>query len=438
MPHLHGPCKILRVRLLVGEKTSRMLQATVCLYRQVVDFCLQLFHDHQELLERGDWFRQAELLTHRTRDNPNPLYPFDAEFSNLPSGFRRAAMAEARGIALAWKSNYERWQGRRQKHEERNRKRMEQGKKRVPFTERPPVFPDEVHTWPTYYATELRRLRPERHILLKVFTGRSYGYRKVVLLDPPEIPEGYEAGSPRLVKKNHGWELHFPLFQVRSPVQDQVLKSYFFLLTDQLQSGSSFRASVLKKTTVRHLVKTDPSLRVCVVDLGLEHHAVMTVRDTEGRVLAARFLPGAEDNRLRKRYLEKVVNLQRQTRVIPEGEAFARDPWEKITNFNDYLVHRVSRQIVDFACLYGAKIIVFENLKNFRPERGTRSHYLNQKLGYWLRGRIVRYTEYKALHAGILVVRVSPTNTSRRCPLCGELSIERYTPGRENGKKLEA
>ncbi|WP_205664679.1 zinc ribbon domain-containing protein [Ammonifex thiophilus] len=174
-----------------------------------------------------------------------------------------------------------------------------------------------------------------------------------------------------------------------------------------------------------------------MADLGLEHHAVVTVRDTEGRVLAVRFLPGAKDSRLRKRYLEKVVNLQKQTRVIPEGETFARDLWEKITNFNDYLAHWVSRQIVDFAALHGAKIIVFENLRNFRPEKGTRSHRLNQKLGYWLRrGRIVRYTEYKALHAGVLVVRVSPANTSRRCPLCGELSIERYTPGRENGNKL--
>ncbi|WP_205664678.1 hypothetical protein [Ammonifex thiophilus] len=209
MPHLHGPCKTLRVRCLIGEETSRLLQATVCLYRQVVSFYLQLFHDHQELLERGDWLRQAELLTHRTRDNPDPLYPFDAEFPNLPSGFRRAAIAEARGIALSWKSNYERWQRRRQKHEERNRKRVEKGEKPVPFTERPPVFPGEVRTWPTYYATELRRL-DERHILLKVFTGRSFGYRKVVLLDPLEVPERYEAGSPCLVKKRHGWELHFP------------------------------------------------------------------------------------------------------------------------------------------------------------------------------------------------------------------------------------
>ncbi|MGI9951314.1 transposase [Moorellaceae bacterium AZ2] len=435
MPHLHGPCKTLRVRLILGEKTAEHLERTVSLFRQVVSYYLQVFHDHMELLERSDWLKQAELLTHRTKGNPEPLYPFDREFPNLPSGLRRAAIAEARGLALSWKSNYERWQRKKEKHEQRNRKRVEQGKKPVPFTERPPRFPDEVSSWPTWYGTAYKTL-DERRILLKVFTGRSYGYRKAVLAGSFAIPAGYAAGSPTLVRKVHGWELHIPLFQVASPASDEKLKALFFLLAEAEKSGDSFRVSALRKVIVQHLIKTDPSLRVCVVDLGVDHHAVMTVRDTEGRVLAARFLRGAKDSRLRKRYLEKVVNLQRQTRIIPEGETFARDLWEKIANFNNYLAHLISRRIVDFAVEHGAKIIVFENLKTLRPEKGTKSHYLNQKLGYWVRGRVYRYARYKALHAGILVVRVSPPDTSRRCPLCGKLSIERYTPGKKNGKKL--
>ncbi|WP_244499073.1 transposase [Thermoanaerobacter thermohydrosulfuricus] len=388
-----------------------------------------------ELLDRDDWLKQAEMLTHRTKDNPEPLYPFDHEFPNLPSGLRRAAIAEARGLALSWKSNYERWQRKKEKHEERNRKRVEQGKKPIPFTERPPQFPDEVSSWPTWYGTAYKTL-DERRILFKVFTGRSYGYRKVVLTAPLVIPPGYAAGSPTLVRKGHGWELHIPLFQVTSPVSDKKLKALFFLLAEAEKSGDASRASGLRKAIVKHLIGTDPFLRVCVVDLGVDHHAVMTVRDTKGRVIAVRFLPGAKDSRLRKRYLEKVVRLQRQTRIIPEGETFARALWKKIANFDDYLAHLISRRIVDFAVEHGAKIIVFENLKTLRPEKGTKSHYLNQKLGYWVRGRIVRYTAYKSLHAGIVVVRVSPANTSRRCPLCGELSIERYTPGKKNGKKL--
>ncbi|MGQ9756414.1 MAG: zinc ribbon domain-containing protein [Desulfotomaculales bacterium] len=420
----------------MGEKTAGHAEETVCLYRQVVSFYLQVFHDHKELLERSDWLRQAELLTHRTRDNPEPLYPFDAEFPNLPSGLRRAAVAEARGRALAWRTQYERWRKKKEKHEERNRKRLERGKKPVPFTERPPQFPEEARSWPTWYGTAYKVL-DERRVLLKLFTGRSHGYRKAVLDRPLAIPPGWAAGSPVLVRKGKAWELRVPIFQVESPLADDgKLKALFSLLEEAERSGEASRASALRKAIVQHLVRTHPNLRICVVDLGLDHHAVMTVRDTEGRVLAVRFLPGAKDSRLRKRWLEELVRFQRQTRIVPEGETFARNLWRRISNFNDYLAHLISRRIVDFALEHGARIIVFENLKSLRPERGTKSCCLNQRLGHWVRGWVFRYAKYKALHAGILAVRVSPANTSRRCPLCGSLSIERYTPGRENGKKL--
>lgn len=148
MPHLHGPCKTLRLRLMVSEKTSHYMETTVTLFRQVVSYYLQVFHDHMELIECRDWLAGAELLTHQTGENKEPLYPFDREFPNLPSGIRRAAIAEARGLSLSWKSSYERWQKKKEKHEERNRKRLEKGKKPIQFTERPPQFPAEASSWP--------------------------------------------------------------------------------------------------------------------------------------------------------------------------------------------------------------------------------------------------------------------------------------------------
>lgn len=142
------------------------------------------------------------------------------------------------------------------------------------------------------------------------------------------------------------------------------------------------------------------------------------------------------DNHLRKRRLEQIVRLQKATGVIPESESFAVDLWRKIRHLGDDAVHQVSRRIVDFAQKHGAKVIVFEHLGGFRPEKGTKSRKLNQKLSYWLRGRIFRYTQYKALHEGIVTVRVNPRDTSRRCPYSGFLAVERYTPGRANGAKL--
>lgn len=189
----------------------------------------------------------------------------------------------------------------------------------------------------------------------------------------------------------------------------------------------------LKKVEV--LLK-NKNLRICVVDLGVNHHAVATIQDIEGRVYATLFISGAKDNRLRKRYLEKIVNLQMQTKIIPEGERFAKDLWDKISNFNDYIAHYVSKDIVDFAESHGAKIIVFEHLGNLKPSKGTKSHWLNQKFIFWVKGRIVRYTKYKALHRGIITCRVSPKNTSARCPYCGMLTIIRYNKGKRKGVAL--
>jgi len=59
----------------------------------------------------------------------------------------------------------------------------------------------------------------------------------------------------------------------------------------------------------------------------LKRHAAVTIQDTEGRVCATKFISGAKGNHLRKRYLEKIVNLQMQTRVIPKGERFAKNLW---------------------------------------------------------------------------------------------------------------
>ena len=129
---------------------------------------------------------------------------------------------------------------------------------------------------------------------------------------------------------------------------------------------------------------------------------------------------------MRWQHLEKIVKLQRQTKTIPEGERFARDLWDKMSNFNNDIAHQVSRQIVEFAKQHGAIIIIFEHLDNLKPSKGTKSHWLNQKFIFWVKGRIFRYTRYKALHEGIITCRVSPKNTSARCPYCGMLTIRRY------------
>jgi len=406
VPHLHGFTKTLRYNLLMPTDVEEQALRTTLLYRRVVSYYLQVFQEHQEIIDHGKWLKMAEKLTHRTKDNPDPEYPFDREFPNLPSGFRRSAIAEAHGKAQAWKTSYEKWEERKRKHEERNRRRIIAGKKPIEFAERPSQYPKDNNCWLSYYGTEYKWL-DSHHIMLKMFTGKSYVYRKVTLLQPFAVPPGYVAGSPVLVKKPTGWELHIPIVRVTK----------------------------LNLKKIEELVK-DTSLKICLVDLGMNRHAAMTIQDTEGRVYAAKLISAAKDNHLRKRYLEKIVNLQMQTGVIPEGERFAKHLWDKVSNLNDDIAHRVSREIVDFAKIHGAEIIVFEHLNSLRPSKGTKSHRLNQKFILWVKGRIFRYTRYKALHEGIVTCRVSPKETSSRCPYCGFPTIVRYNKGK-NGEETK-
>ncbi|HUW63368.1 MAG TPA: hypothetical protein VMW83_01525, partial [Spirochaetia bacterium] len=126
---------------------------TVDVYRRVMSFYLQVFHDHQELTGVGGWLQAAEALTHRTAYNLNPIYPFDNEFPNFPSGFRRAGISEAYGHACAWKTSYEKWQKKKERSEEKNQRRMLESKEPVQFTDRPPQFPCDSDLLPPLEVT---------------------------------------------------------------------------------------------------------------------------------------------------------------------------------------------------------------------------------------------------------------------------------------------
>jgi putative transposase len=407
MVQLHGFAKTRQSNIMTDAKKHVLFEQTTNQYREVVNFYLAIFERHQEILGIASWLLAAESLTHRTKSNPHPKYDFSLLYVKYPSGFRRAAIAEAYGQATSWLKRYNKWQEKRKKQTELNISRIAKGKREIPFSEHPPQYPTSCTTWLSYYGTEYERL-DENHVMLKVFTGLSYKRIKIALLQPFKLETQYAEGSPTLVYKNKTWTLKTPTVLPKKEANLQKLE-------DRLK---------------------DPNFKMCVVDLGMNTHAAITIQDLEGRVLATKFISGAADNHLRKRRLEQIVNLQKQTGTICEGEKFAINLWKKISHHNDYIAHKVSKQIVDFAAKHDCKTIVFEHLANLRPSKGTKSHYLNQRFMFWVKGRIVNYTKYKSLHQGIVVNRVTPKNSSRRCPNCGFLTIIRYAQGLKYGVSL--
>jgi len=79
-------------------------------------------------------------------------------------------------------------------------------------------------------------------------------------------------------------------------------------------------------------------------------------------------------------------------------------------------IHRVSKALV-----IGAKAarsaIVLEDLKLHGA--GGRSRRMNRRLSSWPRREIHRQIEYKAVLAGVPVIKVNPAWTSKTCPVCG-------------------
>jgi len=115
--------------------------------------------------------------------------------------------------------------------------------------------------------------------------------------------------------------------------------------------------------------------------------------------------------------------------MIAEGEQDNAALWAKIRALDEESAHQVSHRIVEFAKDHQARILVFEHLGHFKPHKGKSSKRGNEKRSYWLRGKIFKYSKYKAWNEGIVTCRVSPSNTSRECARCGGL-IARYDAGK--------
>jgi len=303
--------------------------------------------------------------------------------------FRRAAINAALGSARSFYSNLGKWRKRKEKATAKGKK----------FTERPPVPPRTWNKSATIYAGQWKE-RAGSSIMIKVWTGSVWSWIKVRITGR-EIPDGVEMGSPQLIRKGNQWWLHTPIEkQFKSP------------------------------SKIEKQIRSPEQTKICSVDLNLDQHlAVCTVRTVEGSILATKFISGGRRvNGLRKKQLGRIARNRRKTGIIVEGEQDNADLWRKIRNTDEQVAHVVSARIVQFAKLHEASILVFEHLGNLKPAKGKYSHRGNSKRAFWMKGRIFKYSKYKAYNAGIITSRVNPRNTSRECARCNT-PVARYAEG---------
>jgi len=375
-------------RTIVQRLETRKLDwvaSTIGLYNEVAHFYFLVITNYPSLQGLGVKNATSKLEKLTVVSKARPAVEIPLPWDKLPRDFRRAAIASAVGSASSFFTNLNKWSNRKQA-------RQAKGKK---FTERPPVPPRTWNIKPTFYAQMY--LRDSFAVMLKLFTGESWSWVKFKTVGR-EIPQGWEFRCPHLVQKGGRLELHFPIEKVFE-----------------------------KPQKVKEQVK-DEDVKICSVDLNISDRlAVCTILKRDGTQVATKFIRGGDYlNARRKCCLGRVARNRRLTGICKSGETDNKGLWEKVRHIDDYEAHRISRRIVDFARENGASIIVFEHLANFKPKKGKYSRRGNEKRAYWLRGKIYKFTKYKAWEYGIIISRVNPRNTSRDCSYCDVSPIFRH------------
>ena len=144
------------------------------------------------------------------------------------------------------------------------------------------------------------------------------------------------------------------------------------------------------------------------VDLGLKNSAVIT---------------GSKPIFIKhKHLLYKVTRYWKQIdklkSKLPKGQRTSKrikELWRKIARINNFIAHDTSAKIVKLS-VQSQKAIAIEKLET--PNNGYNKKW-SRRLSNWVRGKIVKYVQYKAKLNGIPVIFVNPAYSSKKCHICG-------------------
>jgi len=158
------------------------------------------------------------------------------------------------------------------------------------------------------------------------------------------------------------------------------------------------------------------------VDLGLRYNAVITLLHKNGKITYVEFLKYRKLMHKIRMLWHRIDELKS---MLPKGQRTSKRIqrlWKRIRRINNWIAHNISKKIVEIAKENNA-MIAMENLKRLYPVKGKNSRKNNRRISNWVRGKVVKYTAYKARWEGIRVKLVSPKNTSKICHLCGSQGL---------------
>jgi putative transposase len=349
---------------------SRIFDATLDIYNCALRFIIDVIDKEFEELHdysSKDMVRFVERLIHKTKSNPFPKYKeFNSAFHKYPSYLRRGTIADAFGIVKSYRSNYKNWL-------EEKKVALSEGKK---FKKKPPRLQLEHKSFPVFYKDNMYVRTGETSAQIKIFHKNDWVWIDIDF-------KGQD------LYKRDVWN-----WKENSPTLVKVGKKYFLHISYQ---------SKIKLTTTKLREQ-----KICAVDLGITNSAVCSVIDSNGTVLARKFITQPKE----KDRLYRITNKLRKAQCM-SGYVAAPTFWRRINGLQKHIVNHTSHEIVRFAKDNQCDVIVFEYLDQMKTPKGFYgARKLRFKLHYWRKKGIQNKVEEMAHYLGMRIFRVNARNTS--------------------------
>lgn len=348
---------------------NHIFEQTVEIYRNAVSFFIDVCDKEWDLLEplkNLERCRKIEELTLQTKKNQNPKYNFNERFYKMPSYLRRSAINTAIGCYSSYYSNLKNWE----ENSVGNRPKLQLDR----------------NVMPTLYKGNMYIRIDDNTARIKIFHKNDWVWLDVELNnhDVKYIQNHCKFKKeyvPTLKKQGKCWYLVFPF-------EDKV---------------------EFQKVDIQNQI-------ICAVDLGLNNNATCSIMQSDGTVVGRKFVNLATE----KDHLNKALN--RVKKAQQNGKRKCSVLWKHVNDLNTDISRKTAKEIIDFAVLYNADIIVFEHLDTQGKKKGKGK----QKLALWRKQEIQTLVEHKAHILGMRISRICAWNTSKLA-FDGSGKVERGT-----------
>lgn len=165
----------------------------------------------------------------------------------------------------------------------------------------------------------------------------------------------------------------------------------------------------LNITIVKPALIKQPNI-VMGIDLGIRNIAVTS---TGG------FFSSGLLNDRRRQFREKRGKIQ--SKNTKSAHNLIKRLSRQETRFTYWILHNISRQIIDEALEHNVDGIAFETLNSIRESARQWRKKERTKVNLWAFSKLQSFVRYKALENGIDVCFVEPKYTSQRCSRCGHI-----------------